>query len=294
MSGLSEHVVYDIELPVTVLSQESAIVQVKTLQLEGTRVLVYDPKESKVNTIKAVHLQNTSDMVLANGSCSILEDGRFMGQADFTPMLPGDEQLVPYDQDTSVSILRSYPEELQSITLNRIEALMDESKRNIVGAKLLYTEAKATRYTIKNNSAERTVGSLYIDHAAETARNGFVITTKEHAIKEVTGFARYQISLGPLEEKVIDVAEEANFAEEMKEATEIDGFLFNCNEEGADDKLSEDLRAALRSLVASKELRAIYAKLECLISGASISEKELMEWKERALLPESVVACDHS
>merc|ERR1712196_168000 len=109
----------------------------------GDRVLVYDPKETEVNAVKAVHLQNTSDVVLTNGSVSILEGGRFMGQADFTPMLPGDDQLVPYGQDTSVSITRSYPQELQSSTVQRVEAHTDSTKRQrVTGASVIRKKVK--------------------------------------------------------------------------------------------------------------------------------------------------------
>jgi hypothetical protein len=48
-------------------------------------------------------------MVLAPGVVSVLEGGRFVGQSPFTPMLPGDDQLVPYGLDSTVSISRSFP-----------------------------------------------------------------------------------------------------------------------------------------------------------------------------------------
>merc|ERR1711904_314827 len=126
MSGLAEHVVYEIVLPVTVRMQESAVVSVATLHPEGDRVLVYDPKETEVNAVKAIHLRNTTETVLTNGTVSILEGGRFMGQADFMPMLPGDDQLVPYGEDTSVSITRSFPSESQTSIVERIEPIPAE------------------------------------------------------------------------------------------------------------------------------------------------------------------------
>jgi len=49
MSGLSEHVIYHIEVPVSLHAQESSIVQIAKLAVTGHRVLVYDPKETEVN-----------------------------------------------------------------------------------------------------------------------------------------------------------------------------------------------------------------------------------------------------
>ena len=52
--------------------------------------------------------------MLANGSVSVLEGGRFVSQLQFTPMLPGDEQLVIYGEDGTVSVSKSLPKEEQS------------------------------------------------------------------------------------------------------------------------------------------------------------------------------------
>jgi len=293
MSGLSEHVVYEIALPVTVRMQESAVVPVASLELSGDRVLVYDPKETEVNAVKAVHLSNTSSMVLTNGSVSILEAGRFMGQADFTPMLPGDDQLVPYDQDTSVSITRSYPQPLQSSTVERVEPLNDTTKRRrLIGAKMVRKKMKTTRYTLKNNSTERTVRKFYIDHSADSSHGGFVITTQDQAVKAVTGFTRFECSLAPLEEKVLDVAEEATFRRKLTGCSQIEEFLRAPDTKDllAREVLEQSLHQGLQAYVASEQRCAVYRKLEGLSNGSCVGEQELMGWREQALLPEVVLS----
>lgn len=292
MSGLSEHVVYEIALPVTVRMQESAVVPVASLELSGDRVLVYDPKETEVNAVKAVHLSNTSNMVLTNGSVSILEAGRFMGQADFTPMLPGDDQLVPYDQDTSVSITRSYPQPLQSSTVERVEPLNDTSKRrHLTGANVVRKKVKTTRYTLKNNSTERAVNKFYIDHSADSSHGGFVITTQEQAVKAVTGFTRFECSLAPLEEKVLDVAEEATFRRKLTGCSSIEEFLRapDTKELLAQNVLEQGLHQGLRAYVECEQRSTVYRKLEGLPNGTRLGEQELMAWRERELLPEAVL-----
>lgn len=79
----------------SIAAKESAVVPIMSLSIKGKRVLVFDPKENEVNATKAVHLYNTSDVVLSNGNVSVLEGGRFVQQTPFTPMLPSDDQLVP-------------------------------------------------------------------------------------------------------------------------------------------------------------------------------------------------------
>ena len=94
MSGLSEHVVYTINQPVTIRSFESALVTINKWQMDAQLVLYYDPKINDLNAIKAVHLRNNSGVVLAPGSIAVLDDGRFVAQCAFTPMLPNDDQLI--------------------------------------------------------------------------------------------------------------------------------------------------------------------------------------------------------
>ena len=94
MSGLSEHVVYTINTPVTIRSYESVLVTINKWHMDAHLVLYYDPKVNDLNAIKAVHLRNNSGVVLAPGSIAVLDKGRFVAQCAFTPMLPNDDQLI--------------------------------------------------------------------------------------------------------------------------------------------------------------------------------------------------------
>ena len=94
MSGLSEHVIYSIKSPVSIRSHESILVTVNKWHMDAQLVLYYDPKVNDLNAIKAVHLRNNSGIVLAPGSIAVLDNGRFVAQCAFTPMLPNDDQLI--------------------------------------------------------------------------------------------------------------------------------------------------------------------------------------------------------
>jgi len=261
------------------------VLPIMTLQPEGDRVLVFDAKETEVNAVKAVHLRNTTDTVLTNGVVAILEGGRFMGQADFTPMLPNDDQLIPYGEDTSVSITRTFPKGSQSNEVERLEPITTEVSQTaqISGIKVIHKQQKVTRYSLKNNSTSKAVGKFYIEHSASTDHGGFVITT-EGSTKEATGWARFEITLEPLEERVLDVAEAAHYSRDISSAGPIKTFLnakstADLQESGI---LSEDLLAALQKVVDRERLRDIYRKIE----RNDISEKEFRAWQQEGELHE--------
>ena len=83
---------------------QAACVPVAAFELQGELVLVYDPKESTTCAARVVHVHNSSNVVLAPGVVSVVEEGRLVSQCPFTPMLPGDDQLVSYGQDSTHSI----------------------------------------------------------------------------------------------------------------------------------------------------------------------------------------------
>mmetsp|Transcript_18297 Transcript_18297/g.45712 ORF Transcript_18297/g.45712 Transcript_18297/m.45712 type:complete len:950 (-) Transcript_18297:596-3445(-) len=65
-SGVTETVVYQVAEPVCVGASETASVRVMTLELRGSRVLVFDYDDNPLNAAKAVHLWNTSSGAAGN------------------------------------------------------------------------------------------------------------------------------------------------------------------------------------------------------------------------------------
>uniref|UniRef100_A0A7S2Y101 Uncharacterized protein n=1 Tax=Fibrocapsa japonica TaxID=94617 RepID=A0A7S2Y101_9STRA len=216
MAGLSEHVVYNISVPVSIASKESAVLPISSAVVDGSRVLVYDPKVNEVNATRSIHLRNTTGLVLAPGKISVLEGGRFVAQNEFTPMLPDDEALISYGEDSTVGVTVKHPKELQHDEVDGIEIEYSSLHPTLpINIKLSHKKIRTTVYTIKNNSLDREVKKFYIDHTASTAHGGFEITTSDKCIKSVTGFNRYELSLAPNEQVEFEVAEEAFHMENL-------------------------------------------------------------------------------
>ena len=96
--------------------------------------------------------------VLAPGRVSVFEQGVLLGQAPFTPMLPDDDQLIPYGLDTSVSVTHTRPAALQKDFVASVTVEQD-------GARIRRRRVRATRYAFKNNASKQ-VPTFYLDHQA--------------------------------------------------------------------------------------------------------------------------------
>ena len=228
MSGLSEHVVYQLKYPATILSKESAMVPIDKWNLKGELVLLYDPKVNELNAIKAAHIINSSNTVLANGSISVLENGRFVSQSLFTPMLPNEDQLINYGYDTTVSITKLYPADLQETIIDKVDLIFNGKSndlKNACGLNIKYLQKKRTVYQIKNNSTDRIINKFYIEHTADAAQGGYLITTKDDSIKAVMGFSRFALKIMPQEEINFTVSEEVFYNNQITNGAFLEDFL---------------------------------------------------------------------
>jgi len=257
MTGLSEHVVYEVETKVSIMRSQSATVPIASLQLEADRVLLYEPKTSALNAIRCVHLRNTSDMILANGNVSIVEDGRFLAQVAFTPMLNGDEQLVHYGMDTSVSVQVTNPKKMQVAETQSIELQVKDGKYQ--GGMRNMKSTRVTKYVISNNS-NRAVPKFYIDHDASAKHGGYVIKTTERCIKEATGFCRYEFALAANETVEYIVSEEAFYTVTIPAGSyALKQFIEKHTESGL---LSQDQIETLMMKVREEEIRNVLYKIQ--------------------------------
>lgn len=276
--GLAEHVLYQVSDRVTIRSKETAIVPIFQHSVRGDRVLVYDPKASEVCVKRAVHLVNTSEHVLANGSVNVLDAGRFVAQCQFTPMIPGDDQLIELGEDTTVSVGRCKPSELQQDRVFQVRLEQDEHG-HLKKCILDHCSQVTTRYSIKNNGT-KAAACLYIEHTARTDCGGFSITSTSHCVKQTTGWARFCLSVEPEADLSLEVSEEANYEESipLNEAG-ISRFLSRAKTmEELQQVLDENSIKVLHRSLARLRLASM---LKAFLEPKNISEEQLLNWEQR-------------
>eukprot|EP00405_Crypthecodinium_cohnii_P015378 CAMPEP_0206458374 /NCGR_PEP_ID=MMETSP0324_2-20121206/23532_1 /ASSEMBLY_ACC=CAM_ASM_000836 /TAXON_ID=2866 /ORGANISM="Crypthecodinium cohnii, Strain Seligo" /LENGTH=848 /DNA_ID=CAMNT_0053929701 /DNA_START=48 /DNA_END=2594 /DNA_ORIENTATION=- len=279
--GLAEHVLYEVMGTVSIRKGETAMVPVMTHGVRGERVLVYDPKTSEVNVKRAVHLTNTTEKVFANGTVNVLEGSRFVAQCQFTPMVPGDDQLIELGEDTTVSVTRLRLRELQSDKVVSVEVTRDHDamgKPSRPHCELKHLQQVTTQYIIKNNGTRR-VPALYVEHSARTDRGGFAIRSEEHCTKRVTGWARYCLAVDPEAEVKFDVVEDATYVEKLFMTPEsIATFLASraktLQELGV---LKEETMVELKQV---ERMVHVASFLERLTSDCNLSEEMLLTWEQ--------------
>jgi len=277
--GLAEHVLYQVRDKVTIRSKETAVVPVSAQGVRGKRVLVYDPKTSEVNVKRAVHITNTTDQVFANGSVNILEGDRFVAQCQFTPMIPGDDQLIELGEDTTLSVSKSLPPAAQGNKVLRVEICRAQegvNKGQVVACNLHHVQSVTTQYAIKNCGARR-VPTLYVEHTARADRGGFAIRTTDRCVKQATGWARYCMAVEPEAEVSLEVCEEGSYREVLPLTDESIEKFFTTRSRSLLEQgvLGEDAVEALRQ---AQERCRLMVVLSSLTLPSRITEEQLMNW----------------
>jgi hypothetical protein len=145
---------YEIEHPVTIHRNQSALVPIVLRSFEGRPVLLHNKQTRPENPMRCVDFKNTTGLTLEGGPVTVLEGGSYVGEAMLETLKPDEQRLVPYAVELAVSVL------------DNVDSHEDEVNRVVIGDGRLTTfrmQVQQTTYTFNNKSdAEQT---LYLDHA---------------------------------------------------------------------------------------------------------------------------------
>jgi ubiquitin-large subunit ribosomal protein L40e len=265
--GIGEHIVYTCEEAISLRAGESGLVEVSDQYIKGQTVIVYDPKENKMNAIRNVHVENDTETTFAPGTIAMFDDGRIVSQSIFTPLVPGDDTLLPYGEDSTISVSSTQEEKTHEIISvvpywrrqnnNDINSATTTVLPKLEGVTVTRRKVVATKYVLKNNHLKNQVEHFYIDHTASTSHGGFQIVTSNQAMKSTAGWARFHLTLPAAMMQPMDfvVVESVEYDTRITSAIAAKSFL---DKNGVSllksELVSKDLLVSLEGLVDRKEL----------------------------------------
>lgn len=141
-SELGELFQYEIELPVTLPRQQSAMLPIVNDSVQVERVSIYNEAVHGKHPLNGLRLTNTTALHLMAGPITVFDAGAYAGDARIEDLPAGGERLVSYamDLDTEVAFRdEPFPQELLSMTVVRGVAQFSHKYR------------QSRDYTIKNS-----------------------------------------------------------------------------------------------------------------------------------------------
>lgn len=148
---------YRVDDPVTVGRHASAMVPIVQATIPAQRVTVVDPGTAGGTPLRAVHIDNDSDALLAAGTVTLYDEAGFAGNARLADLAPGGDRLLRYAGDLGVRIeadRTSLPERIVSLRIDGGVLVSEVRLRS------------STQYRIARDDDEDRL--LVIEHPAQT------------------------------------------------------------------------------------------------------------------------------
>ena len=193
--NLGELFRYEIEKPVTIDRQRSAMLPIVAEGVEVEKVAIYDERVLAKHPLAGLRLVNSTKLNLMQGPLTVFEAGGYAGDARIEDMAPGSERLLSYAIDLDVEVnprTQSQADEMLAV--------------KIVKGTLVVTR-KATRkkvFEIKNSGSKPV--KLLVEHPRDGGN--WKLVAPEKTAETTRDRYRFAVLAEPGKPATLDVVEE--------------------------------------------------------------------------------------
>jgi hypothetical protein len=94
---------YELDHPVTVERQRSAMLPIISSGIDGRRVSIYNPGDGGEHPMRGLEITNSTDLQFMPGPISVFDGGSYAGDAQIGHVPAGDKRLLAYAVDLEVN-----------------------------------------------------------------------------------------------------------------------------------------------------------------------------------------------
>jgi len=205
--ALGDFFQYEIDHPVTLPRQKSAMLPIVQQEVEAARVSIYNERVQAKHPLLGLRFKNTTGLHLMQGPITVFEGSSYAGDSRVLDLQPKEERLLSYaiDLGTEVEpVVKRQPDRITKVKLHK---------------GLLYRTTKAREektYNVKNRSEkDRTV---LIEHPF---RPGFNLVSKDKPAERARDVYRFEVKVAAGQGASQEVIEEQD-VEDALQLTNID------------------------------------------------------------------------
>jgi hypothetical protein len=254
-SDLGELFRYEIEKPVTLERQRSAMLPIVAAEVEAEKVAIYDERVLTRHPLSGLRLKNTTGLHLMQGPLTVYDQaggGSYSGDARIEDMAPGTERLVSYAVDLDVEVAARGEGRAEEIVNVRLV------KGTLFAARKL---ARAKVFEVKNSG--KNAVKVLLEHPLE---GGWTLVAPETPEEKTRDRYRFAVVAEPGKPVTLEVAEEMPIAEtQVLTNLDDDAILFYSRAKAT----SPAVREALAEVVRRKR------EIEQLVRDKGVREQEI-------------------
>jgi hypothetical protein len=173
---------YEIEHPVTIRRNQSALVPIVLRPFEGKPVLLHNSRTRRENPMRAVEFRNTTGLTLEGGPVTVLEGGSYVGEAMLETLKPDEQRLIPYAVELSVHVLdnvKTFSEKVEKVVIRDGRLTRHSS------------QVRQTTYHLDNKSDTEQIA--YLDHPRDG--DSWTLTDSPEPIETTENYWRFKFTL---------------------------------------------------------------------------------------------------
>jgi hypothetical protein len=190
---------YAIAQPVTIHKNESAMVPILQQDLPAEHVSVWSARNAR--PLRAIWLENKSNLTLDSGSFSIFENGEFAGEGLLDPIHPGEKRLLSYAADTAVKVASDVAADthmMHHVAMHN-GVLVETTD-----------EVKSTNYTVTNGADE--ARTVIVEHPR---MSNAALDSDTKPVESTPSIYRFKVAAGPHQSAELRVAERSTIDQQI-------------------------------------------------------------------------------
>ena len=250
---------YKLKDRVTIRKNQSALVPILQTRIDAERVSLWNPSQGSV--LRALWVDNNSNLTLDGGSFNVLEGDAFAGEGLLDAIKPGEKRLLSYAADLGLLVDAKQKNENQQVTRIVIaHGAMTQSTQ----------ERQEETYTVRNRDTSPRV--LIVEHPA---RAGWKLADDETPAETTASFHRFRVAIEPKTTQTLTVNEYRPVSNRWM----LTGVTDNEIKFFLDQKMiNPEVENALRSVVKKKNDIAV---LDAVIAGRRAQVTNISDDQQR-------------
>ena len=253
---------YNIEQPVTVERNRSALIPIVQAKMDGERVAVYNETVRRDRPFSGVLLNNQTGLTLEAGSMTVIDGNAYAGEALMERLKPKEQRLISFALDLGTHVrVRTSGDSEPAKLIKAVDGILQ----------VHYYRFEQKTYEVSNQTERPKV--LYIEYPI---RDGWELSDDSPKPDYVTQtYYRFRVELGPLEEKKfnINVRQPLMESYQLTQLSRVDLQLFVTKR-----YINEETRARLEKLI---DLRSQLSQISAKLNGFDDEVEKIEEDQKR-------------
>lgn len=192
---------YQIQTPVTLPRQQSAMLPIVQGQVKAEKVSIYNQNVQVKHPLNGLQLTNTTGLHLMQGPITVFDGGAYAGDAQIQDLEPGSRRLISYAVDLSTEVAPAgKPQTSELVGVKLVKGVLYITRQ-------LH---RAQEYTIKNSGSEPKKVLIEYPKAAP-----WKLVEPEKPEETTRDLYRFAVTAKPGEPAVLQVREEQTTSEQI-------------------------------------------------------------------------------